>query len=250
MGSRIFLKAAACVLTLIAVLFAADAHADDWNGIALPEEARYNLTYFGILAGHASIRLEKIDYSGRPALKVTAKVWSTPFFSLFYRVQDEIVSILDPETLRPYEHNINYQEGTYRRITHYRFDYEKGECLSEEDPVGIVPDVLDPAGALFFLRIQDLSLVKTMKRSVCDGRKTQELEARVVGEKKIATLFGQEQAVIVKPELKDIRREGATKERQDVTLYFLPHRKNLPCLVTGKLVIGSLVARLTEVKNK
>ena len=89
------------------------------------------------------------------------------------------------------------------------------------------------------------------EKDVCDGRKVQTLTADLTGTKKIATMFGGwMEAYIVKPDFKDIRKEGVTATRQDVTVYYLKEKEQIPYLVKGKLKIGSLVARLRKLKKK
>ena len=124
------------------IFSAGGTYADEWQGITLPEEAFYSITYFGIPAGSASIRVEKIDYKGKSAIKVTARVWSSSYYSRIYRVNDLLVTVFDTETMEPFEHWVDYEEGTYRRKTHYIFDYEKGECRSEEGIVKIHKNIL------------------------------------------------------------------------------------------------------------
>ncbi|MCK5708650.1 MAG: DUF3108 domain-containing protein [Candidatus Aureabacteria bacterium] len=223
--------------------------ADEWQGMKLPETAHYSISYFGVKAGNSSIKIEKIDYKGREAIKITAKVKTTKLFSMFYRVDDVMESIVDAKTLKPLEHNVDYEEGSYRRKTKYKFDYEKNECISGEGNVKINDNILDPLGALVFIRIMDLEKNKSIKRQICDGRGVQTVEANVKKKKKIATIWGWEQAYIVKPVLKDVDMKGVTKVKEKVTLYFLEKRSSLPYLVTGKLVIGSLVARLRKLEK-
>jgi len=243
---KILLPVFCCLVFLFRI---GGVSAEDWNGISLPEEAHYSITYFGVKAGFSTIRIEKVDYKGREAIKITAKVQSTKIFSVFYRVKDTMVSIIDAETLQPLEHKVDYEEGSYRRKTSYSFDYGSGKCLSDEGVVGVKEEILDPLGALLYLRIQDLQKGLVIKKEICDGRGVQEIEAKVAAQKKIATFWGWKQSHIIKPVLKDVKMEGVNELSEKVTLYFLNDVSRIPYLVSGKLKIGSLVARLRKLTN-
>jgi hypothetical protein len=229
------------------LLFPLSAFSEEWRGITLPEETHYYITYFGILAGYSSIRIEKTQYQGREAVKITGTVKTTKLFSLFYKVEDTMISIIDTETFQPLEHKVDYSEGGYRRKTDYVFDYRKGECRSEEGIIPIKDDILDPLGALFYLRVQPLEKGKVVRKEICHGRGVQFIEAAVEGMKKIYTRNGRKNAFIVRPVLKEVKMEGITRVKENVVIYFLEEEPKIPYIVSGKLVIGSLVARLNSV---
>jgi hypothetical protein len=235
------------IILTILLLVPLSAFAEEWRGITVPEETRYYITYFGILAGYSSIRIEKTQYQGKAAVKITGTVRTTKFFSFFYRVEDTMVSIIDAETFQPLEHKVDYSEGSYRRKTDYVFDYRKGECRSAEGVVPIKDDILDPLGALFYLRVQPLEKGQVIRKEICHGRGVQLIEAAVEGMKKIFTRDGKKNAFMVRPVLKEVKMEGVTSVKENVVIYFLEEGPKLPYVVSGKLVIGSLVARLNSV---
>jgi hypothetical protein len=235
-------------LALVFVLFTA-LSAEDWYGISLPEETHYKISYLSIVAGYGSIRIELTEFEGRKALKITGKVWSSKFFSTFYKLDDTVISIIDAKTLEPLWSSVDYHEGKYKRKAVYVFDYQKGECTSRDRTVKISEGLLEPLGVFFFLRSNELKKGIPVKKEVFDGLTVKEVTTVVIKEEKIKTRFGPKQAIIIKPLMKDFRKAGITQVQENIYLYLQKELPRFPYLVKGKLVIGSLKATLTEINH-
>jgi len=234
----------ALVLILLTAL-----SAEDWYGINLPEESHYKMSYFSIVAGYGSIRIESTEFEGKEAIKITGKVWSSKFFSTFYKLDDTIISILDAKTLEPLWHSVNYHEGTYRRKAVYVFDYQKGECTWGDGTVKINEGLLEPLGALLYLRINELKKGASVRKEIFDGSAIEEVIAKAIKEERIKTRFGSKETVIIRPVMRDFRKVGITQVQERISLYLQKELPRFPYLVKGKLLIGSLKATLTEIKN-
>lgn len=236
-------------LIIIVFMMSSPLFAEEWHGIELPEETYYNISYLFIVAGHGSIRIEKANFEGREAIKITGKVWSSKFFSLFYKIDDTVVSIIDAETLKPLWHSVDYHEGSYRRKAEYNFDYQKLVCTSQEGTVRIKEGILEPLGAYCFLRIGGIKEGIPFEKEVFDGRKINEVSAVVTKEEGIRTKFGKKNTLVIKPTLKDFRKEGITEVQEKITLYLQKEPPRVPYLIKGKLAIGSLKAKLKKIKH-
>jgi hypothetical protein len=236
------------LLALFLLLFTA-LSAEDWNGISLPEEAHYKISYLGIVAGYGSIKAEATEFEGRKAVKITGKVWSSKFFSTFYKLDDTVISIIDAKTLEPLWHSVDYHEGKYLRKDVYIFDYQKGECTSRNRTVKISEGLLEPLGALFYLRSNELKKGIPVKKQVFDGLTVKEVTTVAIKEERLKTRFGPKQTIIIKPLMKDFRKAGITQVQENIYLYLQKELPRLPYLVKGKLVIGSLKATLTEINH-
>jgi len=222
---------------------------DEWRGISLPEETHFNISYLAIVAGYGSIRIEKTEFEGKDSVKITGKVWSSKFFSKFYKLDDTVISIIDARTLNPLWHSVDYHEGRYRRKAIYIFDYEKHECRTQEKTIKIKKGLLEPLGALLYLRINEMKKGTPVKKEIFDGLTVKEVTAVVIKEEMIKTPLGRKKAIIIKPAMKDFRKAGITQVQEKITLYLQKELPRVPCLVKGKLLIGSLKATLTEIKH-
>lgn len=249
--SAIFNFPMKCLISLffIALIVSSSLFADGWHGIELPEETDYNISYLFVIAGHGSIRIEKTNFEGREAIKITGKVWSSKFFSLFYKIDDTVVSIIDAETLKPLWHSVDYHEGTYRRKAEYNFDYQKLVCTSEEGTVRIKEGILEPLGAYCFLRIGGIKKGIPFEKEVFDGHKINEVSAVITKEERIKTKFGKRNTLVIKPTLKDFRKEGITEVQEKISLYLQKEPPRVPYLIKGKLAIGSLKAKLKKITH-
>jgi hypothetical protein len=234
---------------IIVFIASSTLSADEWHGISLPEETHYRISYFALVAGHGSIKVERIGFEGRQAVKITGKVWSSKFFSLFYKIDDTVVSIIDAETLEPLWHSVDYHEGSFLRKAEYSFNFQKGECTSQKGTVKIKEGILEPLGALFFLRINELKKGISVKKEVFDGKTVKEVMAVFSEEKKISTRFGKKDTLVIKPSMKNFRKEGITEVQEKISLYLQKDPPRVPYLVEGKLLIGSLKAKLIEINH-
>lgn len=236
-------------LFIIVIITSLFLFSDDWNGIELPEETHYRIGYLFFIAGHGSIKIERADFEGREAVKITGKVWSSKFFSLFYKIDDTVVSILDARTLKPLWHSVDYHEGSYRRKTEYHFDYDKLECTSQEGVVKIKEGILEPLGSLYYLRINELKKGIPVINEVFDGHRVKEVAVVVTEEKRLKTRFGWKDVLVINPTMKDFRKEGITKVQEKITLYLQKEIPRVPYLIKGKLVFGSLRVKLIKIDH-
>lgn len=86
-----------------------------------------------------------------------------------------------------------------------------------------------------------------VKQEVFDGRKVKYITAIVKKEKRIKTSFGKKDTLVIKPTFKDFRKEGLTKTLEKITLYLQKELPRVLYLVKGKLLIGSLKAKLIKI---
>jgi hypothetical protein len=131
----------------------------------------------------------------------------------------------------------------------YIFDYQQHECTSRDGTVKISEGLLEPLGALFYLRINELKKGIPVKKEVFDGLTVKEVTTVAMKEERIKTRLGPKQVIIIKPLMKDFRKAGITQVQENITLYLQKELPRLPYLVKGKLVIGSLKATLTEINH-
>jgi hypothetical protein len=106
----------------------------------------YSVEYLGITCGHMTLESRLDEFKGRPAYHVVMTASNSKFFNKIYRVDGQIDSWIDAETLSTLAYESDITEKGRRKIRSYRIDYEKGVVRAEKHgKVKTVPYEGEPA---------------------------------------------------------------------------------------------------------
>jgi len=92
----------------------------------------YKVEYLGIVCGHMTLESRLEEYRGRPAYHVVMTACNSKFFNKIYRVDGQIDSWVDAETMSTLAYESDITEKGRRKIRRYRIDYEKGVVEAEK----------------------------------------------------------------------------------------------------------------------
>jgi hypothetical protein len=114
----------------------------------------YKIEYLGVTCGHMTLESRLEEYKGRPAYHVEMTASNTRFFNKIYRVDGQIDSWVDAETMSTLAYQSDITERGRRKIRRYDIDYEKGEVRAERrGKVKTVPfeggSALDPLAYVY-----------------------------------------------------------------------------------------------------
>jgi hypothetical protein len=152
------LAAVALMAALAIVVIRAEpqSSADEKALADFPIEGPYHYTveYLGITCGHMTLESRLEEYEGRPAYHVVMTACNTRFFNKIYRVDGQIDSWIDAETMSTLAYESDITEKGRRKIRRYHIDYEKGVVRGERrGKVKTVPyggeAALDPLAYVF-----------------------------------------------------------------------------------------------------
>jgi hypothetical protein len=144
---------ALAVLTLVMTtvfVYRAEPQSPDEPDIlaAFPTEGpyHYKVEYLGITCGHMTLESRLEEFEGRPAYHVVMTARNTRFFNKIYRVDGQIDSWVDAETMSTLAYESDITERGRRKIRRYHIDYEKGVVRAERrGKVKTVPYEGEPA---------------------------------------------------------------------------------------------------------
>jgi hypothetical protein len=229
---------------LIALLTGSDAMA-----LKIPERLEYDLTWMGILAGRATL---KVEDSGEDILFKSRAV-SSPAVSVFYKVEDIAVSSLKKgkhKTLPGilYNYRVRQSEGRHRKDREVVFDL-KGKKATHIDHLEknrkeyeIGSNTMDALTCFYHVRFLPLEPGKPVYARIFDNRKYYRLEVQVLNRAQITTSLGTFNTILIKPIL---RTEGLFQRKGDVLIWLTDDERRLPVLLETKVKIGSIKATLT-----
>ena len=218
------------------------------SAFAVPEKLLFDLTWAGLKAGTST--LETVNDKGRTKLISTAR--SADWVSLFYTVNDKVVSLLRNEQTAssiglPENYRIKLREGRHRRDKELVFDHANGQVTFIDHLSGrkktykIDPKTLDPLAGFYHVRTLKLEVGRSVYVDVFDSKKLWNVEVQVLRRERIKTKLGEFETVVIKPLLKS---EGIFNRKGDVYIWLTDDNRRIPVKLESKIAVGSITATL------
>lgn len=240
------LLASGCGALLVsAALAARGAPPDPWGG---GECLEFEISYYGIVVGTASIEIHPPDAEGskHPGYRIEAAAETSPLFSRVFHVEDHVVSWMDPLTLDSRRLELHLHEGplAWWEIDHFggsatsvvvdRFDWNQ---QGDHFELPVPPRTEDPLSALYYVRAQDLPLGGVVTCPVYASEKVWELRVSPIRRERIETPVGPFSTIVVTPET---RFEGRFQTRGRVEAWLTDDPRHLLVAFKSKVALGSI----------
>ena len=220
------------------------------------ERFTYKAEWLGMDVGIATLSVTEItERNGRQVYKIVATVRTTPILSKIYKVEDEIISYLDVEELYPVRFEKKQREGGYRSDEYVDFYQKKGKAvyfsrLSHEKKEFYIPKgVQDALSCMYYFRLQDVSVRKSIFASVNLDERNYLLEAKVRKKGFIRIKdVGEWEAFMVEP-LPWF--QGKIERKAKATMWFSSDEKRIPLLMitSGIPFVGTVTITLQKIEN-
>ncbi|MFZ1946894.1 MAG: DUF3108 domain-containing protein [bacterium] len=205
------------------------------------EKLSFDIYYGSLPAGHASLEVASATGERGDVWRISSSVRSNALVSLFFNVDDRVVSEMDARTLEPRLYEKHISEGRMKK--HVRLDYgDSGFVAAGGETFRVEPGTRDVLSALYLLRGQDLRVGEDVIVRTFDNSKCYQARVRVLRREKVSTHRGEYQCLVVEPELEG----GLKKTAGKLLIYLTDDALKLPVLMKSKFKVGSLVAELVE----
>jgi len=204
----------------------------------------YDIGWQSIVAGYGTMVVhEPIDTAGRLCFPVISTVKSTPFFSTFYKVDDSALSMIDVRELFPIRFEKYLREGKYRSDRTASFDPKAGLAYTPTDTFAVPPYIQDALSLLYYTRALDLQPGTDFEVPNYSGKEVYTLTVRVLHRERIKVKAGVFNTIAVEPLL---QAAGLFKHEGKLTVWLTDDGLHLPVLMKSKVLVGSIVAELTD----
>ena len=207
----------------------------------------YKIEYLGITCGHMTVESRLEEYEGRPAYHVIMTACNTRFFNKLYRVDGQIDSWVDAETMSSLAYESDITEKGRRKIRRYRVDYEKGVIRAEKyGKVKTVPyegdAALDPLAYVFRGRMLAGGPGSTFDLNILTDHGVTVTGTRVGDLKRFNTADGKKDLLRVQP----LTADGEMFSRKGEFIYWIdPDVTRKLYRLDFKLPFGRLLAKYT-----
>ncbi len=226
---------------VVILLIAATASAAIEETFNQGETLDYNLSWTRVSGGAARMTIAPIDDNG---YRITSVGKSGAFFSRFFRVRDEIESVVDRASFSSLEyHKILDERGRKKdelTVIHDGLATRKGKSLKVPTPV------FDPLSLIYHLRTLELTPGRTHEFSVIADGKLYDLHATIIRRETITTPAGMFNTVVVEPRMAS--NAGIYRDEQNrLLIWYSDDERHLPVRIRSEVKIGSITATLRKV---
>jgi Protein of unknown function (DUF3108) len=212
------------------------------------EVLSYAIDWSGIPAGRAVMSVVAgTDASGARVDRLISIMRSNKVVSLVYKVKDQVMSEIDPDTGVPRHITIDQRHGRRKRILEVFFDQADHKATTKQPgretvTVDIPPNAQDIISCLYYLRSLDgIEPGVTKIVDVHEGRKNWRLLVRAEQRERVTVPAGTFDTVRVRAE---VRFKGVFFDRGDVRLWLTDDVRHVPVRVSIKISIGQVLGEL------
>lgn len=224
----------------------------------IPERLQYDLTWTGIKVGESVLEVK----NNGSDIQIISKASSAKWVSVFYKVDDTVISTLkrltnediEYQTDRgfmwvPKSYRIKLKEGKYRRDKEIIFDHiaKKAKYINylnnESGSFDINDSTLDPLSCLYYVRRLPLKVGKSIFIEVFDSKKLYNVEVQILNKEIVETPLGAFKTILIKPIIKS---EGIFYRKGDILIWLTDDEKKTPVLLKTKVQLGSVKAVLVN----
>jgi len=215
------------------------------------ERLIYEISWAGLKVGQGTLESEAGEpLNGRDVFRIRSTTRSNKLLSYIFPVRDRIESIMDASGLYPYKITVDQRHGPRKRYKEIQFDQDGHTAMmlfkGKTSRFDVPPQVQDILSCLYYFRtLPVLESGTSVFIDVHESQKNWKLEIRILGRETLKTALGTIPTVKVKA---IVLFEGILWDKGDLTLWLTDDARRIPVMMQGKIVIGSITAKLTQVE--
>jgi hypothetical protein len=216
---------------------------------AAGERFSYDISWLSITGGTAVMEATPAGLdNGHPAFRLLTTARSTPFVTRFYPVDNRVESTIDGESLLPQRMTFRRREGKRKNDFDYTFKHHEGKVLAIKDgtteTLAFPEGTQDPISCLYYVRSKlAMTPGSSLVMNVHHDKKNYKVEVRVEG---LETLEGPWGKVETARVLAIMPFQGIFLNQGNIRVWFTTDARRVPVRMKAKVVIGSIVADLTD----
>lgn len=223
------------------------------NAYTYGERLSFEISYGFITAAEAFMTISPSPYviNGRDCYEVNFDVNSRSSFDFVYKVRDNYKTYIDAGGIFPWRFEQHIRENNFKYDLEANFKqdskkvYTKINFTEEKEYLSPYEYVQDLISSFYYARTLDwkgknTGDIVTINYFYKDN--FYPLDVRFEGRETVDVSAGEFRTFILKPMLK----EGFTSKTSDIYIYLTDDERKIPVKVKMKIVIGALVAELTQ----
>jgi hypothetical protein len=232
------------ILAVAALLLATTARAQGLHQTYLAGETLdYDLSWSRVSGGAARMTISPIDPD---RFRITSIGKSGTFFSRFFKVRDEIESIVGTDDFSTLQYHKVLQEGSKHKDELTIIDEKQRVALRKGKAVKVPQPVFDPLSLMYYVRGLDLTTGRVHEFTIIADGKVYTVSATVGGREKLTTPAGTFNTVVVEPKMAS--EAGVFKDEQKrLQIWYTDDARRIPVRIRSELNIGAITVNLRRV---
>ena len=209
------------------------------------ETLDYDLSWSSVSGGAARMTISPINAN---RYRITSVAKSGSFFSRFFRVRDEIESIVGSDDFSTLQYHKMLQEGSKRKDELTVVDERHHVAIRKGKSVPVPDPVFDPISLMYYVRGLDLTPGRTHEFTIVADGKVYKVAAVVGDRQTIGTPAGTFKTVVVEPKMES--SAGMFEDDQKrLLIWFTDDARRIPVRIRSELKIGSITVSLKGMKS-
>lgn len=214
------------------------------SSFGVGERLEFSISYGPIVAGNAVMEIKEITrYNNHKCFRLVSTAKSNKFFSLFFKVDDRVESLMDVYGLFSLHFEKHLREGKYRTDRYVDFDQKQHLAFADGDTIPVQEYVQDALSSLYYVRTLNLQVGNSVFVENHSDKKNYSLEVRVLKREKVRVPAGEFDCLVIEPML---RASGIFKHKGKLTVWLTDDQFKIPVLMKSKVAVGSIASKLKK----
>lgn len=249
MTKRNFIFSAILILFLSAVsLLAQHDRKVENKAFGFGERLDYNVGYSFVTAGtgyfHIMPMVAKVN--DKKCYDIKFRVISLESLKWIYKVDDAYRTVLDVESLLPYQFQQRIREGNYKKDAAVKFDHYNKKAYEGGKTYDVPQNVFDIVAAFYNVRAMDLAKMRNgtvfYMQNYFEG-KVHKLGVKIHKRETVKVPAGIFKTIKIEPLVVD---GGLFKSEGNIFIWLTDDENKMPVKVSTKILIGDVYAELTK----
>jgi hypothetical protein len=212
------------------------------SSFGVGERLEFSISYGPIVAGTAVMEVKEITrYNDHKCFRLVSTAKSNKLFSVFFKVDDRVESLMDVYGLFSLRFEKHLREGKYRADKYVDFDHSQHLAFADGDTIPVKEYVQDALSSLYYVRTFNLHPGNSIFVENHSDKKNYSLEVKVLRREKVRVPAGEFDCLVVEPML---RASGIFKHKGKLTVWLTDDRFRIPVLMKSKVAVGSIASKL------
>ena len=234
----------AAMMGILLVSYASATGSDFAPLLIEGERLEFEITYGGIPAGKASLEVTGLTTARGEVLRITSRAQSNDVISVFFHVDDRIISEVDASTLECIYFEKRLREGPFEKDEWAMYGHSEsgGVVRTKNSEYTVDPGTRDILSALYYVRGQDLKVGEDVTVSIFEGGKNYVARVKVLRSEHLSVGDDDVDCLVIEPEI----MEGPFAKKGNLLIWLTDDDLKIPVLMKSKVAIGSFVAKLVR----
>ena len=226
------------------------------SAFAPGESFRYKVHYGFVNAGVATVELNETVFQNKKVYHAVGRGYTTGMTKVFFKVEDDYQSFIDPENNVPLKYIRKIYEGGYTKNQEGYFNHDTGTVLAKdhkrqtEKTVKVPAKVQDILSSFYYLRnypnVDKLPVGESVLIDMFFDDEVTKFKLKYLGKEDIKTKFGVVSCLKFRPYVQSGR---VFKEQESLTVWVSDDGNKIPVRIKAELMVGSLKADLDHYKG-